>query len=373
MTEAAPERPEWKLALTLTVILRVAYSTAAALFSLFLHPNPELLRTNTFTQDLPPPHGLSYALLGIWQRFDTLWYLHIAAHGYGHPQGTVFYPLYPWLIKILGWVFTPVAAALLVSTVASFFLFWGFFKLCKLDLPERTAFGALLIYALWSASFIFFAGYPESLLIALLVWSIYFARRQRWMAAALCGIFAGLAKAIGGLGMIPLVVLAVRSRSLKSWPVLLAPLGGVAYMAWLRAVGFPPGWVVYSRYWKTDVHFPGKTLDLALQAAYHNPDLLLFLNLAAILLFCALVVIGRLRLEYLLYSIAALWLLLTKASTPLLLSSIRLLLPVFPAFMVLGTIFERPWLARRFPLFCMALTALNLTLMCVFLNWSMVL
>jgi len=85
MAEAAPERPEWKLALTLTVILRVAYSTAAALSSLFLHPKPELLRTNTFTQDLPPPHGLCYALLGIWQRFDTLWYLHIAAHGYDHP------------------------------------------------------------------------------------------------------------------------------------------------------------------------------------------------------------------------------------------------------------------------------------------------
>ena len=366
-------QPRWKLALLFTLILRGTYSAIAALFSLFIHPNPALIRSNAFTENLPSPHGAYYALLGIWMRFDTLWYLHIGMHGYDRAQATVFYPFYPALIRVAGLLFTPVGAALLISTIAAFFLFWGFLRLCELESPESASFRAMVTYGVWPGSFIFFAGYPESLLIALLIWSLYLARKERWIAATACGILAGLVKTVGALCIVPLIVLAIRAKSRKAWSIMLAPAGALAYLLWLRAAGYPPNWETYSRYWKTDVSLPWRTLWLALQSAYKAPDLLLILNLMAILLFGVLIFVGRLRLGYALYSLAVLLLLLTKTSTPLLQSSIRYLLAVFPAFMVVGRILERPWLASRFPLFCAALMILNLAWLWTFLNWSLVL
>lgn len=105
--------------------MRVFYSAVAATFVPFLHPDPVTIRTNQLTESLPSPHGLYYALLGIWERFDTLWFLRIAERGYDRPMAPIFYPLYPAAIRGMSVVLPAVAAALVVSTVAAFFAFWG--------------------------------------------------------------------------------------------------------------------------------------------------------------------------------------------------------------------------------------------------------
>ena len=54
----------------------------------------------------PITGGPAELLLGVWQRFDTLWYLRIAAQGYArHDGSTVYFPLYPMLIRLLGTLF----------------------------------------------------------------------------------------------------------------------------------------------------------------------------------------------------------------------------------------------------------------------------
>ena len=98
MRRTLETRPHWQIALLLTIVMRVVYSGAAAVFSLFLHPDPRLVRSNMFTGSLPPTSGVHYVWLDIWQRFDTLWYLHIAAQGYDRPAAVTFYPVYPLLM-----------------------------------------------------------------------------------------------------------------------------------------------------------------------------------------------------------------------------------------------------------------------------------
>ncbi len=90
MLRKLASRPDWQIALALTAALRVFYTAMAAAFLPFLHPDPALIRSNALTDNLPPPHGLHYALLGIWERFDTLWYLRIAQHGYDLPMAVIF-------------------------------------------------------------------------------------------------------------------------------------------------------------------------------------------------------------------------------------------------------------------------------------------
>src|ERR1019366_5058939 len=221
---AKPIQPRWFTsrrfkaagkALALTLGLRIFYSIFAAVSSAYLRLDPNLIHGNSLTSQLMnrESHPLLYALLGVWERFDTLWYIQISRHGYDNPMATVFYPLYPSLIRALSFItHSELFAALLLSTAGSFFLFWGALRLIELDYAPPTAFRALLLWVAWPASFAFFAGYPDSLLCALTVWAIYFARSGRWLPAGALGLFAGLTKALGCLAALPLFWIAWKRR-----------------------------------------------------------------------------------------------------------------------------------------------------------------
>src|SRR6266436_1734738 len=155
-------RPDWQIALAITGALRVFYSAVAAAFLPFLHPDPVLIHSNELTENLPAPYGLHYALLGIWERFDTLWYLRIAMRGYDLPMAVIFYPLYPAALRLVSEFIPPMAAALLVSTVAAFFSFWGLLRLVESGRAGDRIY-PLLVLAVWPSSFVLFAGYAESL------------------------------------------------------------------------------------------------------------------------------------------------------------------------------------------------------------------
>ncbi|HEV3219246.1 MAG TPA: hypothetical protein VGZ48_05715, partial [Candidatus Acidoferrales bacterium] len=153
-------RADWHIALAITAALRVVYTGVAAVGAVFLHPDARLIHSNVLTENLPAPGGWHYALLGIWERFDTLWYLRIAERGYDLPAGVVFYPLYPWLIRGLGGLAGPMAAALLISTVAAFFYFWGLLRLVENEMrsefPNTQPLRTVMLAAVWPSSFFFF-------------------------------------------------------------------------------------------------------------------------------------------------------------------------------------------------------------------------
>jgi hypothetical protein len=364
----------WALAVTL--FLRLFYSLAAALLPNSRLADPRLAASNTFAPDgMPPSWDWPYLVYGVWERFDSLWYVHIALHGYDRAQATVFYPLYPILIRCL----TPVArepfiAALLLSTAGSFFLFWGVQKLFLLDEQPRAAGRALLFLAVWPASFVLFAAYPDSLVVALIVWSIYFARRGAWWLASALGLFAGLTKAAGLLVCVPLAILILQQRTWRRIPSLaVAAAGAPLYLVWVRMSGLPSVSDTYAAAWKTSVAFPWETLAAAIREAIRGRNLLLELNLAAIAAVALAVLAARpagiKRSEYIGYSAAALALFLAKQTNPLLQSSMRYLLAVFPLFLVCARLVK--WSVAA-SLASLALFSCNLILFGVFLGWGLV-
>jgi hypothetical protein len=371
MTRRLEQRPHWQIALALTTAMRVLDSSAAALFSLFLHPDPKLIQSNTFTSTLPPPTGVHYAWLDVWQRFDTLWYLHIAASGYDRPTTVAFYPLYALLVRGLSIVLSPIAAALLISTVAAFFLFWGFCKLASLDLPAPLVIRGVLLYAVWPASFILFAGYADGLAIALIMWAVYFGRTQKWWPAAVCGGVAGLLRAVGALAFVTLLVIALQNRKWKSWPVLLAGLGAIAYPLWLRFSGRVSLVQAYRDYWHIQTVPPWTTLWHVLATVASRPDVILVTNLVLLVVMCVLAAAAPRKIEYGLYSLIVVAQILMRFKYPLLLATGRYLLPLFPAFLGAANVLETDWLQRRFGKLLLVLLAINLGCLWAFLDWSL--
>jgi Gpi18-like mannosyltransferase len=299
------------------------------MLSFFLHPDPARIHSNALTENLSAPGSWYYALLGIWERFDTLWYLHIAQHDYDLPRAVIFYPLYPAAIRLVSWALPATMAALLVSTVGAFFFFWGLLRLGREQLSVTGRLRMVLLVCVWPTSFVLFAGYAESLTLALIVWAVVFARSARWLPATACGVLAGLGRPTGVLVAIPLALLALRSRRLSAAVVLLTPAGLLSYWGWLRYSGRPSVVEAYRIY-------QGSTLAPPWASVWETL---------------------RLILQMLMYT-----------GRPLL-GAARYLLPVYPAFVVLGG-----WAAMRsgkqFAIYLTAFGFVNLLWMWAFLNWD---
>ena len=367
-------RKDWQIALAITLALRVFYSALGVIAAFVLHPQQSSIRSNALTENLPSPGSWHYAFLGIWERFDTLWYLHIAQHGYDLRPAVVFYPLYPALIRASSCLMEPVAAVLLVSTVAAFFYFYGLLRMVRAESPQSRLLRALALAAVWPASFFFFAGYTEALAAAFIVWCIVWARAEHWLAAALCAFAAGLTRSAGTLLIVPLIFMAWRahgSRSARAW-ILLAPAGTLAYWFWLRQTGKLSIPAAYHTYWNTEVAAPWTTLWRAIRSLADRFDLLVFISLVALVLFFAAGVLARRRTEDRWFSAAVIVHLLLRLCSPPLLGTPRYLLPVYPAYLTMGGWFESINSAR-FAFLCAALFALNLAWLWQFLNWSLVL
>jgi Mannosyltransferase (PIG-V) len=172
-----------------------------------------ILKTGFFPGVVSPPEiapfgGLGNLLVGPLARWDSYWYLHIAATGYRPVGNAAFFPLYPLLCAAGGWLLGSVLIAgvlvSLVSLLVALYLLW---RLVTLELGERYARPAVLVCAFFPMALFFSAVYSESLFLALTVGAFYCARLERWALAGLLGGLAAATRNTGVLLLVPLVLL----------------------------------------------------------------------------------------------------------------------------------------------------------------------
>ena len=311
-----------------------------------------------------------YALFGYWERFDTLWYITIANQGYD-TQAAVFYPLYPALIRVFSF-FThwDLLSTLLIANIATFFFFWGAMRLFEMHTSPRNAFRAVLLWALFPDAFVFFSGYPDSLLLALTAWSLYFASRRGWAMAGLLGLIAGCAKAFGCLTLVPILYLGWRDRDWRAIPAAgVTVVGAAAFQFWLALHHFPPTPRIYEMYWQTTTSMPWTTVGAALWRLAHGQDALLLLNFGMLVAVLAAGFLARVPVEYRIYSVAAFCLIATKNTDPVFQSSVRYSLILFAGFPALARKLEKNF---DYLMLLLPAVALNMFLLRVFLDWGLV-
>jgi hypothetical protein len=227
---------------------------AAALFSLFVfvpnrHPRAARWDDPSLTHDLG-------ALTDVWARWDSVWFLRIAEHGYDATSGaaSAFYPLYPATIGVLGRAFLGhyVLAGIVVSLAAALGSFLLLHRLAEERLGADGARRTVLYLAVFPFALFLQAVYSESLYLLLTLAAFILAERRRFLAA---GALAGLALLTRPVGVALLPALGLlawrerdRLRSLASLGV--APLLFAAYPLYLwRAEGDPWAFVHAQRLW----------------------------------------------------------------------------------------------------------------------------
>ncbi len=227
---------------------------AAALFSLFVfvpnrHPRAARWDDPTLTHDLG-------AVTDVWARWDSVWFLRIAEHGYSSASGaaSAFYPLYPGSVAVLGRALFGhyVLAGILVSLAAALGSCLLLYRLAEERLGADGARRAVLYLALFPFALFLQAVYSESLYLLLTLAAFVLAERKRYLLA---GGAAGLALLTRptGLALLPALALIAwqerdRVRALASLAV--APVLFAAYPLYLwRAEGDPWAFLHAQKIW----------------------------------------------------------------------------------------------------------------------------
>lgn len=149
-----------------------------------------------------------WPFLDMWNQWDGNWYMHIAQHGYQgapnlhHESDIVFFPLYPYLVRLLAWPFHFANSAVLVSglLVSNICFITGAYYLYKLVAKKwgrRLAKLTILALFLSPMGFIFSATMTEGLFFMLLVLAFTWAEAGQWWRVGLTSTLLVLARPIG--------------------------------------------------------------------------------------------------------------------------------------------------------------------------------
>lgn len=145
-------------------------------------------------------------------KFDTVWYVGIAEHGYDkyrmdqpHTAANwVFFPLYPVLITIFDHIFKydAVTAGSILSNVFLLVALFYLYGICRLrNMPEEYAQLTILLLLIFPTSVFYAVPYTESLFLMLSVMSVYYSMKGNYLAAFLLGGFSTVTRNIGFLNV----------------------------------------------------------------------------------------------------------------------------------------------------------------------------
>src|SRR6266536_2644327 len=264
--------------------------------------------------------------LDVWGKYDTGWYLDLAAHGYAPPadlahqmSNLAFFPLYPWLVRGLH---------------------------------------ALLPRA-WQGD--------EARFLLLAAATLLLAGRGRWWLAGACGILLGLARPSGVVVALPLAWMYLEARGFSlsrlrpdALAILGAPLGLAAHGVHLAHLTGDPLAVFHAQAaWGRALATPWRTL---LDPSAFHPYMGHLERAAAILVLALGLVLVALRQAPLaLFTLASLAPILLSGT---LMSATRLLVGAFPAFAALA------WLGRREPVDRAVVITFTVAQAFLFFAWS---
>ena len=328
----------------------------------------------------------AWDVLGTW---DGIWYQRIAENGYdpqliplhGFPLATyyensaAFFPLYPWLMRLVGVVtgLGPYGSGIVVSVLTSLVAAAGFFAIAERLAGFRAGVIAAVIWGLFPGSGVEWAVYSDSLFVALSAWACYCVMTRRWIAAGLLALVAGLnrptaAALIAAVSIAALVALVRRTDGVARplTAMLITPWGLIGYVAW---VGWRMGdWGGYFKLqrgaWNRYFDFGASTLRTVMDVITGHwdfwqsnpvPDLLAIALLIA--LPGLLVLLRQARPPLVLWVYTGMTVFTALSSNQIFGNISRYLLPAFPLFIGLAVALRRVRTSSLVGMFAMPVIA----------------
>lgn len=292
--------------------------------------------------------------LQIWGSWDTGYFLATARHGYVVGGELCRFPLYPLAIKAVAFfVGNFFVAALIVSNLALILCCVLIYRLVALEGPGPEARNACKYLLLFPSSCILSGAFSESLFLAVMLGSFYYARKRVWLLAGLLGMCAALTRSIGCLVFLPLLYEYMRSREfcLRAirpdvlW-LLLVPAGTLLFFSYLYVLTgnfFAYADSATREHFHVSFHNPFAIVHrLWFSFRYQSPDYFFNAALTILSVVGLTVFIRKIGVTY--WLLAMLLIFVPLMSTSWIVVMSRYLSVVFPLFLLAAKLAERPWL-----------------------------
>lgn len=304
--------------------------------------------------------------LGLLSRsWDSVWYLGLAHHGYGHTyhrfghvmSDLAFFPLYPALIRAAGTVspLEPGKVALVLAWVAAAAAAWGIYAIGARLHGRAVATALVLLWGLLPHSVVLSMAYTEPVFTAFAAWSLYAVLTRRWLCAGSLALLAGLTRP-NGFAVAAAVLAAAAAEVWRArgrvtprlWAgAALAPLGWAGYVLWVgqRTGDLLGGYFAVQRGWGSRFGLGALyfTKHLLLHPGHFVWTMSLVLTGAGLLLY-ALLLLDRAPLPLIVYT--SVLVLLAVGNSSFFECKPRYLLPAFPLVLPLAQALVRTAKAR---------------------------
>lgn len=284
--------------------------------------------------------------LSYWIQWDGPHYIDLAKNGYQTTGESalfiVFYPLYPILI----WLFHFIAnnfqiAAILVSVIFSFIASIVLFEVILLDFTRRTALLTVWFLNIFPTAYFLQASYTESLFLTLTLLTVYFFRKNNFLAGGIFGALTTMTR-VNGILLLPLLFLETKKVGKNLLTFLLLPVGFLIYLLinYLK-FGKPFYFLepLYSNWFKkADLPWIGIRNLINSIPSYQNPDFYIYFSELVAIVFIVVmifIVYFKVKKSYALFMFLNF---LLFVSTNYILSTPRYTLHLFPIFIALALI-----------------------------------
>jgi len=279
--------------------------------------------------------------------WDSEWYLDIVDNGYHlegeYLQNVVFFPLYPFLIKLVSFLMAGnvVLAGWFLSSLFLFLSLFYLFKIVKEFHQEVSPDRAIIALLIFPTAFFFNAVYTESLFLFLSLLTFYYSLKGRFLSAGIFGLLASLTRVTGLLLLVPVFWEYLRRHQFKIksvltakfLPVMLVPFGTLGFFLYhyFRFGDFLLFFRIQEE-WGRKLWTWKESVELLTNPSVANFALDVFFVLVIIL---AIYFIFKIRFSYGLYVLATV---LLPLSTGTMMSIGRYILVLFPIYILSASI-----------------------------------
>jgi len=317
--------------------------------------------------------NFSKYLLSPWYRWDTIHYLEIADFGYDFDLvNTVWPPLFPFVIKVLGFFIKPsILSAIIGSNIFFILGIFLLFILVEELFDEKISQNTIFYLLIFPTSFFLIAPYSESLFLTLSVTVFLLIRKKKWLWAGVISAFAALCRVQGIILVVPIFVDLIRNYNkdrnfryllTNSLSCIYAPFAYGIYSLYVY-FGLHANWP-----WKTLSLYWGQRFALPWEGFYYtisslmgytkiidySPTIVKILNILLPLFSVYLLfkVRKKIPISFSIYSWIMLFIIICKVDyNDSLVSVIRYLLTVFPIFIAFAITIKNKYVKLTYATF----------------------
>jgi hypothetical protein len=217
--------------------------------------------------------------ISLWDRWDSVWYQLVAAHGYFVIPGAkrsdlAFYPLFPLLIHLVH-ALTGIDQLLAGLAIANIAFALALLYLARLAVLEGAPVRVLWLIALFPTAFFFAAAYAESISLFAAAAALYYARCDQLWRASLFAAIGVFAHPTGLILILPIAYAAWRTRGrLMALATLVPPsITQAAIWLYLASIGGPAVLLRVQQGWHRQLSWPWVGFVFSVERLFHERPL----------------------------------------------------------------------------------------------------